>query len=148
MCNKQHINKRSTSTSGKVTDKTKAVVTSQATYAKPGVKTLTSFVFEPVTLSVAQTDLRQRTLNSSKIRIVVIDGFNGEKNILLRCELTLMGPSTSSWSEKVIADGLKIAATWTKDFNINPHPFNWYVNDIVQNNSNGYPIRLLYPFSW
>jgi hypothetical protein len=147
MCNKQHITRSITNTFAKVSDKTKAVDTSLPTYAKPSIKTLTSFGFESVTLSVPQTDLRQRRVNSSKIRIVVIYGFNGEKNILLRCEPTLIGPSTSSWSEKVIFDALKIAATWTKDFNINPHPFNWYANNIVQNNSNGYPIRLFHiPF--
>jgi hypothetical protein len=108
------------------------------------VKTLSSFGLKPAPLNVPENGHGQATLNSSKIRLVVINGLNGQRDILLRCEPTLIGPSTSSWCEKVIADALKIPDSWTKQFNINPFPFNWHVNNTIQNNGNGYPIRLFH----
>jgi hypothetical protein len=112
----------------------------------PVVADLSLFGFRPAPIPVQENATAQRgiPLNSSKIRAVVVRGLDDQNDILFRCEPTLVGPSLSSWCEKLVAEAAKTPGSWTTEFNINPQSFNWYANDIVQMNSNGYPVRLFH----
>lgn len=80
----------------------------------------------------------------SKLRMVVINGLNGHKDIVFRCEPTFEGSNVSSWCEKVLADAIRTKGSWTSSFNISTYTFNWYENNKLQLNANGYPIRLFH----
>jgi hypothetical protein len=79
----------------------------------------------------------------STIRVVKINGVNSDEfDLLFRCQSSREGQP--SWSEKVIVDAIKSSAVWCRNLNISSRIFNWYINDTLQMNSFGYPIRLFH----
>lgn len=82
--------------------------------------------------------------NISALRIVIIDGVAGHCDILLRCEATGQNNVNSSWCEKLFADSIKQSDSWASRLNVSGQAFNWYDNDTMKVNRNGYPIRLFH----
>ena len=83
-------------------------------------------------------------LNVSELRVVVIKGLKGTSDVLFRCEPSVEGRNTCSFCERVIYDALKSDVSWTKCFNINRRTFLWYLNNSLQSNTKGWPIRLFH----
>ena len=48
----------------------------------------------------------------------------------------------SSWSERVLSEGIYKNESWTHGFGFDTKLWKWYDNDVPQLNSRGYPIRL------
>jgi Transcription initiation factor IIF, alpha subunit (TFIIF-alpha) len=110
------------------------------------VRDLTSFGFRaaPVASVDKERSQQARSNNSSRLRLVIINGTENVKYIVFRCEPSGEGSNTTSWCEKVISDAIKTSEPWTKRFNVSEQIFNWYENNVLKLNNNGYPIRLFH----
>jgi hypothetical protein len=110
------------------------------------VRDLASFglIAAPPGVAVEGNAQRQNRSNSSILRVAVVQGVDGRSDIILRCEPTEEGTNTCSWSEKVFADSIRNRAPWTTQLNISEQTFNSYVNNTMELNANGFPIRLFH----
>jgi hypothetical protein len=82
--------------------------------------------------------------NTAEIRIVIIEGINGQSDILFRCHPTGQGNRNNSWCEKLVHDAVKGPDTWTNRFGMSKQVFTWFDNNIQQFNRAGFGIRLFH----
>lgn len=86
---------------------------------------------------------QQPTPRISELRAVIIRGVDGNSDILLRCEPVGINHSIS-WPEKIFSDAVRNKEAWVTNLNIGSELFTWFHENIQQNNSRGYPVRLFY----
>jgi hypothetical protein len=108
-----------------------------------GVKDLASFGITPAKTVDAKVG-KERVPNTSALRVVIIPGIDSHCDLVFRCEPTGLGNQNSSWCEKLLADAIREPKSWAKKLNFSVQTYNWYDQNIIQLNRNGYPIRLFH----
>jgi hypothetical protein len=108
----------------------------------PAIQSLTNFGIFPANPN-ATAGNHQNGTRTTELRAVIINGTDGNSDILLRCEPVGLN-HTLSWSEKLFSDAVRQKEAWVTSLNISSETFPWFHENTPRNNNRNYPIKLFY----
>ena len=78
----------------------------------------------------------------SKLKCVIIRGFNGSASLVFRCEPHNPNYRNGSWAEKAFFDAVRNGHDWVKMIEVDSEMLHWFDNDQPVLNPKNYNIRL------